>query len=106
MSSLNDQRITVVCVNEMAHANSKKERKIMARRLGLDKSNGCTVIETLHGDVKLIRRAYDVYPTLITSNFSNLADCLQYVEKNRFEINIIYSGKRKGSEESTNSKGG
>jgi hypothetical protein len=76
----------------------------MSPRVDLDKSNRCTVIETLHGMVKLIRRTHDVYPTLITSNFSNLDDCLKYVEKNRFEINIIHSGKRKTREESRNFK--
>jgi hypothetical protein len=70
----------------------------MSPRVDLDKSNRCTVIETLHGKVKLIRRAHDVYPTLITSNFSNLDDCLKYVEKNRFEINIIHFSKRRTRE--------
>jgi len=78
---------------------------MMSRLADLDKSNRCTVIETLHGTVKLIRRAHDVYPTLITSNFSNLDDCLNYVEKNRFEINIIHSGKKKTREESKKTKG-
>lgn len=77
----------------------------MSRRVDLDKINRCTVIETTHGTVKLIRRANDVYPTLITSNFSSLDDCLKYVEKNRLEINIIHSGKRTTREESRNSKG-
>ena len=76
----------------------------MGRQVDLDKNNGCTLIETTHGAVKLIRRANDVYPTLITRNFSSLADCLKYVHKNQFQINIIHSGKRKNREESRNSK--
>ena len=77
----------------------------MSLRVDLDKNNKCTVIASTHGMVKLIRRAPDVCPTLITCNFSSLEDCLKYAERNRFEINIMHSGKRRNREESRNSKG-
>ncbi len=53
---------------------------------------GCTLIETFHGEIKLIKRAH---ANLVTLNFSNLNDCLAYVNNNRFEINVVHSGRRK-----------
>jgi len=76
----------------------------MNPRVNPDKKNRCTVIESMHGMVKLIRRAPDVYPTLVTCDFRTLEDCLKYAEKNRFEINIIHSAKRRKREESRDSK--
>ncbi len=52
----------------------------------------CTLIETIQGEVKLIKRAD---ANLTTLEFSNLKDCLDYVSKNRFQINIVHSGRRK-----------
>ncbi len=72
----------------------------MAQRLDLGKNDRCTVIETMQGMAKLIRRAPEVYPALRTCNFPSLEECLRYAEKNRFEINIIHSGKRRNREES------
>ena len=77
----------------------------MHRQAQSEENNRCTLIETTHGTVKLIRRDHDVYPTLITCNFSSLDDCLKYVEKNRFEINIIHSGKKRTRGELRNPKG-
>ena len=57
----------------------------------------CTLIETIHGEVKLIRRGN---ANLVTLNFSNLRDCLDYVDKNQFQINITHSGRRKHERES------
>ena len=57
----------------------------------------CTVIESIYGEVKLIKRSFESRPSLVTLNFPNLQDCLDYADKNRFQINIIYSGKRKSN---------
>ena len=78
----------------------------MGQLVDPDKNNRCTVIESPLGMVKLIRRARDIYPTLITSSFPSLDDCLRYVKRNRFEINIIHSGKRKNGEELKHPKTG
>lgn len=59
----------------------------------------CTVIESLHGDVKLIKRSHKSGPSLITLRFSNLKDCLEYADKNQFQINIMYSGRKKKESE-------
>ena len=53
----------------------------------------CTVIQSLHGGVKLIKRSHESRPSLVTLSFPNLKDCLEYVDKNQFEINIMYSGR-------------
>ena len=58
----------------------------------------CTVIQSLHGEVKLIKRSYKSRPSLVTFCFSNLKDCLEYADKNQFQINIMHSGRKKGRE--------
>jgi len=55
----------------------------------------CTVIESLQGEVKLIKRSYKSGASLVTIPFHNLKDCLEYAHKNRFQINIMYSARRK-----------
>jgi hypothetical protein len=55
----------------------------------------CTVIESLHGQVKLIKRSHKSGPSLVTLSFLSLKDCLEYADKNRFQINIMYSGKKR-----------
>jgi len=55
----------------------------------------CTVIESLQGKVKLIKRSHKSGAPLVTISFHNLKDCLEYADKNRFQINVVYSGKRK-----------
>ena len=59
----------------------------------------CTLIETIHGEIKLIKRANAILTTL---NFSNLRDCLDYADKNQFQINIVHSGRRRGDRKSPN----
>ena len=59
----------------------------------------CTVIQSLHGEVKLIKRSYRSRPSLVTLCFSNLKDCLEYADKNQFQINIMYSGRKKKESE-------
>jgi len=54
----------------------------------------CTVIESLHGDVKLIKRSHKSGPSLVTLRFPNLKDCLEYADQNQFQINIMYSGRK------------
>ena len=51
----------------------------------------CTVIQSFHGKVKLIKRSSESRHSLITLSFSNLKDCLEYVDKNQFQINIMHS---------------
>jgi hypothetical protein len=55
----------------------------------------CTVIESLRGEVKLIKRSYQSGPRLVTLSFPSLRDCLEYADKNRFQINIMYSVRKK-----------
>ncbi len=55
----------------------------------------CTVVESIYGDVKLIRRSCESRPALVTLCFPNLTDCLEYVDRNRFHISVMYSGRRK-----------
>jgi hypothetical protein len=67
-------------------------------RLSSEDSNrrgGCTLIETIHGEVKLITRANEFLEAL---RFSNLDDCLEYVDRNKLQINVIHSGKRREAE--------
>ena len=52
----------------------------------------CTLIETIHGEVKLITRANEFLEAL---RFSSLNDCLEYVDRNKLQISIIHSGKRR-----------
>ena len=61
----------------------------------------CTLIETLHGEVELIKRSDDS-PNLEILKFSNLKDCMEYVEKNKFQITVTHLGrKRIGRERET-----
>jgi len=55
----------------------------------------CTIIESLYGEVKLIKRSCMPPPALLTLRFSSLTDCLEYVDRNRFHINVLYSGRKK-----------
>ncbi len=55
----------------------------------------CTVIESFQGGVKLIKRSHKSGPSLVTLSFPSLKDCLEYAVKNRFHINIMYSGRKK-----------
>ncbi len=55
----------------------------------------CTVIESFYGEVKLIKRSPQPQPGLVTLSFPNLKDCLDYVDKNRFQVNVLYTGNRK-----------
>jgi len=65
----------------------------------INQKEKCTVIESIYGEVKLIKRSYESQPALVTLNFSNLKECLDYVDKNQFQINILYSGRRKRDNE-------
>jgi hypothetical protein len=55
----------------------------------------CTLIETIHGEVKLITRSNDSLEAL---RFPNLKDCLEYIDRSGLQINIIHSGKRRETE--------
>jgi len=59
----------------------------------------CTVIESLGGEAKLIKRSYKPQPSLVTLRFPNLEDCLEYADKNQFQVNIMYSGRKKKESE-------
>jgi hypothetical protein len=59
----------------------------------------CTLIETFHGEVKLIIRLDDSPADLETLKFSNLKDCMEYVDKNKFQITVTHSGRKRNSEE-------
>ncbi len=50
----------------------------------------CTVIETLNGEVKLIKRSDDAPADLETLSFANLEDCMEYVGKNKFQISVTH----------------
>ncbi len=52
----------------------------------------CTLIESIYGDVKLIRRSDHFLQAI---KFSSLKDCLEYVDKNRLQINVIHLGMRR-----------
>lgn len=55
----------------------------------------CTVVESICGEVKLIKRSCESRPALTTLCFSSLTDCLEYVDRNRFHISVMHSGRRK-----------
>lgn len=55
----------------------------------------CTIIESLHGGVKLIKRSHPFGPRLVTLSFPRMKDCLDYADKNRFQINMMYSGRKR-----------
>ncbi len=77
----------------------------MNPQVNVDRNNKCTLIESIQGRVKLIKRTRNTNPTLVTQNFSSLEDCLNYAKKNQLEINVIHSCKRKPPDESRNSRG-
>jgi hypothetical protein len=70
--------------------------------VGSNHKEKCTLIETIHGEVKLIKRSHDSPNNLETFKFSNLKDCLEYVDKNKFQVNIIHSGKKGMIEKKSN----
>jgi len=53
----------------------------------------CTLIETFHGELKLIIRLDDSPADLETLKFSSLKDCMEYVDKNKFQITVTHSGE-------------
>jgi hypothetical protein len=64
-----------------------------------DHAPKCTLIETVHGEVKLIKRAT---AGLTTLNFPNLKNCLDFADKNQFQINIVHSGRKREDRKSPN----
>ncbi len=50
----------------------------------------CTVIETLSGEVQPIKRSDEAPTDLETLRFPNLEDCMEYVWKNKFRINVTH----------------
>jgi len=54
----------------------------------------CTLIETILGQVELIKRSDDS-PNLEILKFSNLKDCMEYVEKNKFQITVRHLGRKR-----------
>jgi hypothetical protein len=59
----------------------------------------CILIESMQGGVKLIQRIDKSASGLVTRYFPNLENCLEYVAKNQFQIDTIYSGRRKKARE-------
>lgn len=55
----------------------------------------CTVVESFHGDVKLIKRSHESRLPLATLRFPSLKACLEYAEQNQCQINIVYSGRKR-----------
>ncbi len=72
----------------------------MENLIQIEQRETCTVIESLYGEVKLIKRSFQPQPGLVTLSFSNLKDCLDYVDRNQFHVNVMYSGKKKKETES------
>jgi hypothetical protein len=54
----------------------------------------CTLIETIHGEVELIIRSDDS-PNLEVLKFSNLKTCMEYVDKNKFQIIVTHLGRKR-----------
>jgi hypothetical protein len=71
----------------------------MVSLVSSDHKEKCTLIETIHGGVKLIKRSDDSPTSLETLNFSNLKDCMEYVDKNKFQITVTHFGKKRNSRE-------
>jgi hypothetical protein len=67
----------------------------MPSSMNMSDREKCTVIESIYGEVKLIKRSYQSEPSLVTLSFPNLEDCLDYVERNQFQISVMYSGRSK-----------
>ncbi len=57
----------------------------------------CTVIESMQGKAKLIMRDDESVSNLVTLNFHNLKDCLEFVAKNQFQVSTLYSGIKRGN---------
>ncbi len=72
-----------------------RERMLMIWFTDTFHKQQCTVIESLHGEAKLIKRSHQSGLPLVSLRFPNLKDCLEYADKNRFQINIMYSGRKK-----------
>ncbi len=53
------------------------------------------MIETLNGEVKLIKRSNGAPADLETLSFPNLEECMEYVGKNEFQINVTHLGRRR-----------
>jgi hypothetical protein len=62
----------------------------------------CTLIENFHGEVKLIKRSGDSPSNLVTLIFSNLKDCMEYVDRNKFQIIVTHSGRKRNGREREN----
>lgn len=71
----------------------------MASLVSSDHKEKCTLIETIHGEVRLIKRSDDSPTNLETLKFSNLKDCMEYVDKNKFQIIVTHLGKKRDSRE-------
>jgi len=71
----------------------------MASLVSSDHKEKCTLIETIHGEVKLIKRSDDSPPNLETLEFPNLRDCMEYVDKNKFQITVTHLGRKRSSRE-------
>ncbi len=54
----------------------------------------CTLIQTMNGDVKLIKRSDDSPNDLETLRFPGLKECIEYVDKNQYEIAITHLGRK------------
>ena len=52
----------------------------------------CTLIETIHGEVELIIRSDDS-PNLEVLKFSNLKDCMEFVDKTNFKLLLLIWGE-------------
>jgi len=51
----------------------------------------------IFGQVELIKRSDDS-PNLEILKFSNLKDCMEYVEKNKFQIIVAHLGRKRMNE--------
>lgn len=58
----------------------------------------CTLIETIHEEVELIIRSDDS-PNLEVLKFSNLRNCMEYVDKNKFQIAVTHWGENESVRE-------
>ncbi len=62
----------------------------------------CTLIENIRGEVKLIKRSDHSPANLVTLIFSSLKNCMEYVDKNKFQIIVTHSGRKRSSGEREN----
>jgi len=58
-----------------------------------------TVIETIYGEVKLIRSSEQPSSNIETLRFPNLSDCMDYLNRNQFRIDVLHSGRREKKQE-------